>query len=97
MVYFPIFEQQQPIYTPNFHSKKQLIMMTYTKFFTTIILVFISFIYCLGQDVTITTQAEMDAFDPSTTVINGDLDIDGLNSSADPVTNFNNLSNLTSI
>jgi hypothetical protein len=44
----------------------------------------------------ITTQAEMDAFDPTTTVINGNLKIDG-DGSSDPIINLNNLSNVTSI
>jgi uncharacterized repeat protein (TIGR01451 family) len=72
-------------------------MTTYTKCFTTIIFVFISFTCCFGQDVTITTQAEMDAFDPSTMVISGYLLIDEGFNSSDPITNLNNLSNLTSI
>ncbi|MGK0391839.1 MAG: hypothetical protein ACI94Y_004606 [Maribacter sp.] len=71
-------------------------MTNFIKFFTTIIFVFVSLICCLGQDVTLYSQADVDAFDPSTTVINGFLQLNGSNS-PDPITNLDNLSNLTFI
>ncbi len=49
-----------------------------------------------GQDVMITSQAEMDAFDINTTEINGSLSIGDFNN-PDPVTDLTNLSNLTRI
>ncbi|MEZ4906197.1 MAG: hypothetical protein R2771_00745 [Saprospiraceae bacterium] len=61
--------------------------------------VFVSFLLprtLFSQAVVLQSQADVDAFDPATTTINGNLNINGYQSS-DPITNLSNLSNLTSI
>jgi hypothetical protein len=62
---------------------------------TTVFSLFLTF-FCFSQEIYLTSQAQVDAFDPSTTVISGDLNINGSNNS-NPITNLNNLSNLTTI
>ncbi len=52
---------------------------------------------CFSQDVTLTSQAEVDAFDPSTTSIAGNLTIQESSDSTDPIVDLSNLSNLNAI
>ncbi|HHH54740.1 MAG TPA: VWA domain-containing protein, partial [Bacteroidetes bacterium] len=71
-------------------------IMTYLRIFFKILLLFSLPAILLSQDVTLRTQADVDAFDPSITVIIGNLKIDGAGIS-DPIKDLSNLSNLTSI
>lgn len=71
--------------------------MGFFRFFAVVGFVFVSFVYCLGQTLTVTTQAEVDAFDPSTTILSGFLRIDEDTDTDDPITNLDNLSNITHI
>ena len=54
---------------------------------------FVSF----GQDVTLKTQAAVDAFDPMTTVVNGDLRIGGSPQGSSNITDLTSLSNLINV
>ncbi|MGE5355093.1 MAG: T9SS type A sorting domain-containing protein [Deltaproteobacteria bacterium] len=49
-----------------------------------------------SQNVVLRTQADVDAFDTDINVINGNLEIDGIDST-DPITNLSHLSNVTTI
>ena len=54
--------------------------------------------FSFGQDVTFQTQAEVDAFDPSTTVINGDLRFEGMSwQTPSDISNLATLSNLETV
>ncbi len=70
--------------------------MTYLRIAFTLILGFALSTILYSQDVTLRTQANVDAFDPNTTTISGNLTIGEINSS-DPITDLSNLSNLTSV
>ena len=50
-----------------------------------------------GQDVLLKTQADVDAFDPVITMINGDLRIGYTNSLQSDITDLSNLSNIASV
>jgi uncharacterized repeat protein (TIGR01451 family) len=50
-----------------------------------------------GQDVILETQADVDAFDPMITAINGNLQIGFANGQLSNITNTSNLSNITSV
>ncbi len=70
--------------------------MTYLKIAFTFILGFALSSLLYSQDVKLYTQADVDAFDPNTTMISGNLEI-GSTYGNDPITDLSNLSNLTSI
>ncbi len=70
--------------------------MTHLRIAFTFILGFALSTILYSQDVILKTQADVNAFDPNTTMISGNLTI-GNSSSSDPITDLSNLSNLTSI
>lgn len=55
-----------------------------------------SFLSCLAQNVTFNSQADVNAFNSATTVINGNLRIE-TTSTTDPITDLSNLLNLSSV
>lgn len=66
------------------------------RFFILLVLMsgqFVSF----GQDVILETQADVDAFDPGTTVINGDLKIGDVFGEFSDITDISNLKNIVSV
>ncbi len=69
--------------------------MTYLRIVFTFILGFILSTILYSQDVELRTQADVDAFDPNTTMISGNLTINSHYSN--PITDLSNLSNLISI
>ena len=70
--------------------------MNYLRIAFTILIGFALSTILYSQNVTLKTQTDVNAFDPNTTMISGNLTIGNENNS-DPITNLSNLSNLTSI
>jgi len=56
-----------------------------------------SFLYSFSQNVTLASQAQVNAFNSATTIINGNLTIQTTFDSTDPISDLSNLMNLTSI
>lgn len=69
--------------------------MRFIKLFFALFITFNFHPFCHSQDITFNSQADVDFFDPTTTIINGNLHI-GTSSISD-ITDLSNLSNLTAI
>lgn len=71
--------------------------MRNSNFIASLLLILITSFYGLAQDVSLSTQAEVDAFDSNTTTISGNLHIGGSTQGQSFITDLSSLSNLTSI